>query len=168
MNSHKRWRWWTDTGALAAEGRTAHSDGCEALFANLFGRANAHRLVCSATAVHTGGNCDGRSVARTVLRAAQRKGEPKPRRCKTMTNKQPPPAGDFGSTDGLGVCVIVNGVVVAWFAYTDIAEEWARENYFGRWLTWRASAPVPIPLTDDEAAECKRRAKEIHDKIRVE
>ena len=85
-----------------------------------------------------------------------------------MTTPQLPPAGDFGSTAGLGVCVIVNGAVVAWFAYSDHAEQWARQNYFGRWLTWRAAAPVPIPLTAEEMAEAKRRGRELHAKIRVE
>jgi hypothetical protein len=79
------------------------------------------------------------------------------------------PAGDFGSTDGLGVCVIVRGVVVAWFAeFTDDARQWCTDNHFGEWLTWRARAPVPIPLTAAEEAEAKRRGRELHAKIRVE
>lgn len=63
-----------------------------------------------------------------------------------------------------GVCVLVDGVVVAWFAeFTAEAQMWCTENYFGQWLTWRAAAPVPIPLTEEEMRDVKRRAQELAD-----
>ena len=69
----------------------------------------------------------------------------------------------------LGVCVLVRGAVVAWFAdFDDAAEAWCTENHFGEWLTWRAAAPTPIPLTEAEAAGIDRKAAELHAKLRIE
>ena len=63
---------------------------------------------------------------------------------------------------GLGVCVLVRGAVVAWFAdFDDEAEQWCTENHFGEWLTWRAAAPTPIPLTVAEREECEKRGAEL-------
>jgi hypothetical protein len=77
--------------------------------------------------------------------------------------------GHVASTVGLGVCVLVRGAVVAWFAaFDDAAEDWCTENHFGEWLTWRAAAPTPIPLTEAEAAEITRKAAELHAKMRIE
>ncbi len=64
--------------------------------------------------------------------------------------------------DGLGVAVLIDGVVVAWFAnFTEEARQWCTENHFGRWLVWRAKTPEIIPLTDDEYEEAVRKAAEL-------
>jgi hypothetical protein len=77
--------------------------------------------------------------------------------------------GHVASTVGLGVCVLVRGVVVAWFAdFDDAAGGWCTENHFGEWLTWRGAAPTPTPLTEAEAAEIERKAAELHAKLRIE
>lgn len=50
-----------------------------------------------------------------------------------------------------GVAVLADGEVVAWFAnFDESAADWCRDNYFGRWLTWRAKSPEIIPLTAEE------------------
>lgn len=67
-----------------------------------------------------------------------------------------------------GCAVLVGGSVVAWFADADAAEEWGTKNHFGQWLTWRSTAPVPIPLTAAERADCERRARELHDGLNIE
>ena len=73
------------------------------------------------------------------------------------------------SSAGLGVCVLVRGAVVAWFAdFDDAAEDWCTQNHFGEWLTWRAAAPVPIPLTAIEQAACDKRAAALRAKLRIE
>lgn len=70
--------------------------------------------------------------------------------------------GKSALSAGLGVCVLVRGEVVAWFAeFTEESREWCTENYFGEWLTWRGMAPTPIPLTPEEQADCERRGREI-------
>lgn len=64
-------------------------------------------------------------------------------------------------TAGLGAAILVDGVVVAWFAdFTEEAREWCTENHFGRWLAWRAKAPEIVPLTHAEYDEAMRKAKE--------
>lgn len=46
-----------------------------------------------------------------------------------------------------GVCVIVEGRIVAWFESIELAEPWATENYFGQWLIVPAeTAPVRAEL----------------------
>ena len=80
------------------------------------------------------------------------------------TETQPPVA--VASSEGLGVCVLIAGSPVAWFKYHDQAEQWATENYFGRWLMRRATAPEVVPFTDAEMAEHKRMAKELASKLR--
>ena len=70
--------------------------------------------------------------------------------------------GQSALTGGLGAAIIVDGVVVAWFAeFTDEAREWCTENYFGRWLVWRAKTPEIVPLTEGEYDEAMRGAKEM-------
>jgi hypothetical protein len=80
-------------------------------------------------------------------------------------------AGPDGSasSEELGVAVLVDGAVVAWFAEMDeYAEDFCRENWFGRWLTWRAKRPEIVPLTPEEQARCKAAAREIAAALRVE
>ena len=73
------------------------------------------------------------------------------------------------SSAGLGVCVLVRGAAVAWFAdFDDAAVAWCTENHFGEWLVWRAAAPLLIPLTEQEAAECERKAAELHARLRID
>ena len=58
--------------------------------------------------------------------------------------------------------VLVEGNVVAWFAdFDEAAEEWCRENYFGRWVTWEAKPPELIQLTPEEYAEIEREGAEL-------
>jgi hypothetical protein len=64
------------------------------------------------------------------------------------------------------VCVLVRGVIVAWFReFDDAALAWCQENYFGEWLTWPATTPTLIYLTEQEDAEVRRRAAELHAKL---
>lgn len=72
-------------------------------------------------------------------------------------------------SDQLGVAVLVDGAVVAWFAeMDDELEDLCRERWFGRWLTWRAKAPEIVPLTPDEKAKCEAWAAEMVAALRVE
>ena len=60
-----------------------------------------------------------------------------------------------------GTGVIVDGEVVAWFAnFDESAEDWCRDNYFGRWLTWRATPPEIIPLTAEEQERVSAKVAE--------
>jgi hypothetical protein len=66
-----------------------------------------------------------------------------------------------------GTCVLVDGVIVAWFAdFSEEAEQWCTENYFGRWLAWRAKPPEMIPITPEELATAKHIAAELAAKFR--
>ena len=68
--------------------------------------------------------------------------------------------------EGVAVHLFGDFRPIAWFAeFDDLAEAWCREHAFGRWLTWRSTAPVMIPLTPEEAAECERRGKELAAKL---
>ena len=59
-----------------------------------------------------------------------------------------------------GTAVLVGGEVVAWFAvFDETAAEWCTENHFGQWLTWRATAPKTIPLTEAEYAAAEAKAE---------
>lgn len=61
---------------------------------------------------------------------------------------------------------MVRGAVIAWFAdFDEAARDWCSDNYFGEWLTWRSAAPSPIPLTEDEMAECSKRGAELAAKL---
>ena len=65
-----------------------------------------------------------------------------------------------------GVGVYVGGDLVAWFPeFGEKEREWCTENYFGRWLTWRATAPEHLPLTEKEQAEADRNAAELMEKL---
>ena len=71
------------------------------------------------------------------------------------------------ATDTPGVCVMVRGKVVAWFASFDQwAQAWCTENHYGEWLAWRASAPTPTPLMAAEAAEIERKAAQLHARLK--
>lgn len=83
---------------------------------------------------------------------------------KRMTPNEATNAADHGSalSDELGVAVLVDGAVVAWFAEMDEgAEDYCRERLFGRWLTWRAKQPEIVPLTPEELARCETAARKI-------
>lgn len=83
-----------------------------------------------------------------------------------MTDKTPEAVA---STDKLGVAVLANGRVVAWFAeFDDYAHDFCTENWFGCWLTWRVKRPEIVPLTPEEQAKCDEAAREIRDALRVE
>ena len=76
---------------------------------------------------------------------------------------------NVGSNEGLGVCVLVHGRVVAWFAEFDSpAELWCTANHFGGWTTWAASAPVPRPLTQAQIDRVETAADELLGNLRVE
>ena len=61
----------------------------------------------------------------------------------------------------IGTSVIFRGEIVAWFSeFTDEAQNFCTENYFGEWLTWRAYKPVSKPLTKTEIAKANAAAKE--------
>ena len=60
----------------------------------------------------------------------------------------------------LGAGVLVDGVMVAWFAdFTEEAREWCTENHFGRWLVWRATRPEIVPITPEELARVEAEAQ---------
>ena len=82
--------------------------------------------------------------------------------------KEPVPSLPVRSNAELGSAVLVGGCLVAWFADPEQAVEWARENYFGNWLTWRAKYPEIVPLTPEELAVCEQRAAELVAMLRVE
>ena len=86
-----------------------------------------------------------------------------------MNDEKRADGGAVLSSAELGVCVLVRGRIVAWFAdFDDRAEEWCTENHFGEWLTWRATAPQPIPLTEQESKEVQDKANELHAKLQIE
>lgn len=68
----------------------------------------------------------------------------------------------------LGSAVLAGGCLVAWFADPEQAVEWARENHWGNWLTWRAKYPEIVPLTPEELERCERDAAELHAKLMIE
>ena len=70
------------------------------------------------------------------------------------------------SDQKLGAAVIVQGQVVAWFAeWNETVEEFVREQWFGKWLTWRAIPPELVPLTAEEEEKCMAEAKELSARI---
>jgi hypothetical protein len=61
----------------------------------------------------------------------------------------------------MGVAVIVNGEIIAWFKhFDDAAHEWCTENYFGKWLTWPSEIPVLYKLTKEEEERAEVKAQE--------
>lgn len=69
----------------------------------------------------------------------------------------------------LGAAVLVDGVVVAWFAdMNDETEDFCRSMWFGRWMVWRARPPELVPLTAEEQASVDALARELTAKLRVE
>jgi hypothetical protein len=67
----------------------------------------------------------------------------------------------------LGSAVIAGGCLVAWFSDPEQAVEWASENHFGNWVTWRAEPPLIVPLTDEELAGVEKRAAEFSAKLKI-
>lgn len=64
----------------------------------------------------------------------------------------------------MGAGVYVNGRPVAWFATFDqAASDWCTENYFGRWLIYKSTAPMPVPKTKEELEDIQKRAAELWD-----
>lgn len=64
----------------------------------------------------------------------------------------------------IGAGVYVNGKPVAWFAtFDEAASDWCTENYFGRWLACKSTAPMPIPKTKEELEDIQKRAAELYD-----
>lgn len=59
-----------------------------------------------------------------------------------------------------GVVILVNGGIVAWFAYPDQAHEWARDNYYGRWLMTAYSIPAKPLFTDEQIKKAEDEARE--------
>lgn len=69
-----------------------------------------------------------------------------------------------GGDAELGAGVLVDGVMVAWFAdFTEEAREWCTENHFGRWLVWRATRPEIVPITPEELARVEAEAQRLAD-----
>lgn len=68
----------------------------------------------------------------------------------------------------IGTVIIVDGKPVAWFAdFTEEAREWCAENFFGRWLGWKAKAPEPVRLTPEEFARTEKEAAEMAAKMKL-
>lgn len=69
--------------------------------------------------------------------------------------------------DTVGVAILVNHAIVAWFPeWTEEVEQWCRENHFGAWLAYPAHAPVLRTLTDEESLRITDLADELLAKIR--
>ena len=68
-----------------------------------------------------------------------------------------------GNVEVDGFVIIVGGGIVAWFAYPDQAQEWARDNYFGRWLMTAYSIPAKPLFTDEQIKKAELKAKELTD-----
>lgn len=65
--------------------------------------------------------------------------------------------------DNIGTVVIVDGKLVAWFAdFNEEAREWCTENFFGRWLGWKAKEPEQIPLTIEDLGRIEKDADEMY------
>lgn len=60
-----------------------------------------------------------------------------------------------------GVGVRVQGELVAWFADAAMAEDWARENFFGQWLAHPCSIPNRPPFTREQIELAEREAAEL-------
>lgn len=68
---------------------------------------------------------------------------------------------------GLGQAIIVDGEIVAWFKYPDEeAREWCSYNHTGKWMAWRATPPVLVPLTPDEQAKVDIEAARLHEAMK--
>lgn len=50
---------------------------------------------------------------------------------------------------------------IAVFRYPEHAEEWARDNYFGQWLTKVIKIPRTPLMTDEEAKKAREAAAEM-------
>jgi hypothetical protein len=65
-----------------------------------------------------------------------------------------------------GVAVLVDGAIVAWFeSFGEEEEYYCTSRWFGRWLTWKATAPSIIPLTEEEEKELNAKVEELTAKI---
>ena len=64
----------------------------------------------------------------------------------------------------LGAGVLVDGVMVAWFAdFTEEAREWCTENHYGRWLVWRATRPEIVPISPEDLEKVGADAQRLAD-----
>lgn len=67
----------------------------------------------------------------------------------------------------VGTAIIVDGKTVAWFAeFTPSADNWCKENHFGRWLGWRAKTPEIVPLTQTEYETLKADATRMAERFK--
>lgn len=65
----------------------------------------------------------------------------------------------------IGMAVIVNGSVVAWFSdWTEEAMNWCTENYFGKWVAYQAISPKIISPTEEEM---KKVSKVVEDMMKM-
>lgn len=66
-----------------------------------------------------------------------------------------------------GIGIRVQGQLVAWFADPEMAEEWARENFFGQWLAHPCSMPNRPPFTRAQIEAAEREAEELSKKLGI-
>jgi hypothetical protein len=65
------------------------------------------------------------------------------------------------SAELAGVGIRVQGQLVAWFAHAELAEDWARENFFGQWLAHACSMPNRPPVTLEQMEATCREGDEL-------
>jgi hypothetical protein len=66
------------------------------------------------------------------------------------------PREDSSVAEISGVGIRVDGALVAWFAASEDAENWARANHFGNWLAHPCTMPNRPPFTPEQIAEAER------------
>lgn len=62
----------------------------------------------------------------------------------------------------IGMAVIVNGSVVAWFSdWTEESMDWCTENYFGRWVAYPATSPKLMAPTEEELEKVSKTVDDL-------
>lgn len=65
-----------------------------------------------------------------------------------------------------GVGIRVGGQLVAWFADSELAQEWARDNFFGQWLSHPCSMPNRPPFSEEHLERARQEAAVLWEHLR--